>query len=74
MLPEEAINMHRDVRAEHMLPIHWSTFNMALHDWDEPIERILAAAEPFRIPVMTPRIGERINLGQQREYPTWWRR
>ncbi len=27
------------------MPIHWGTFNLALHPWYEPIKRILALAE-----------------------------
>lgn len=27
-----------------MLPVHWATFNLAYHDWEEPIVRTLAAA------------------------------
>ena len=44
MTPEQAVQVHRDVRARRMFPVHWSTFNLAYHDWDEPIRRTVAEA------------------------------
>ena len=25
-----------------LIPVHWATFNLALHAWSEPVERLLA--------------------------------
>jgi L-ascorbate metabolism protein UlaG (beta-lactamase superfamily) len=38
MNPERAIEAHLAVRAHRMLPVSWGTFNIAFHDWDEPIK------------------------------------
>ena len=35
MLPEQSVQAHRDLRGKAMLPIHNSTFDLALHDWHE---------------------------------------
>lgn len=35
--PREAVRMHRTLGARTLLPVHWGTFNLALHAWDEPI-------------------------------------
>jgi len=35
--PREAVRMHRLLGAKTLLPVHWGTFNLALHAWDEPI-------------------------------------
>ena len=48
MPPEQAVQVHRDVRAKRMFPVHWSTFNLAYHDWDEPIRRTVAEARSHR--------------------------
>ena len=46
------------------LPVHWGTFNLALHAWDEPAETLVKLAEaqssapghrPFSIPRNEPR-------------------
>ena len=46
MPPEDAVQASRDVGAKRMFPVHWSTFNLAYHDWDEPVRRSVAEAQP----------------------------
>ncbi len=45
MEPESAMQAHLDVVGRTLLPVHWGTFNLAFHDWDEPIERTVAEAQ-----------------------------
>ncbi|WP_424521163.1 MBL fold metallo-hydrolase, partial [Rubrivirga sp.] len=42
--PEQAVAAHRMVRGELMVPVHWGLFDLALHGWTEPAERVRAAA------------------------------
>jgi L-ascorbate metabolism protein UlaG (beta-lactamase superfamily) len=42
--PEQALAMGDDVRADHILPMHHSTFKLSHEPMNEPIERILTAA------------------------------
>ena len=37
-----------------LLPIHWGTFDLALHAWDEPPETLLGLAEKTGARVITP--------------------
>lgn len=53
--PEQAIQAHLDVRGELFIPVHWGTFDLALHGWTEPGERILVAAAAAGVRVATPR-------------------
>jgi len=70
--PEEAVAAHLDLGGGLFLPIHWATFDLALHSWAEPVERLLSAAGSARIAV--PRPGERV-LGDDAQAPDgWWRR
>ncbi|HET9517538.1 MAG TPA: MBL fold metallo-hydrolase, partial [Actinoplanes sp.] len=39
MVPEDGVATHLDVRGGLMVPVHWGTFNLALHDWAEPVDR-----------------------------------
>jgi hypothetical protein len=57
-----------------MIPIHWSAFTLALHDWTDPIERVTAAAQKCGVNISTPRIGETVRIGSD-IYPTsvWWK-
>jgi len=45
-----------------MLPVHWATFNLAMHWWAEPMRRVRRAAEEAGVPLISPRLGERVDL------------
>ncbi len=58
MMPEETIQAHIDLKGKILQPIHWGTFNLALHPWFEPMERALAAANSNGVILSTPIVGE----------------
>ncbi len=70
--PEQAILAHRLVRGDVMLPLHWGTFDLALHGWTEPIERALAAAAPEGVRVATPRPGGMFEPTIHVPTDRWW--
>jgi L-ascorbate metabolism protein UlaG (beta-lactamase superfamily) len=72
MSAEDAVRAHRDVRARRMVPVHWATFNLAFHAWDEPIRRTLAAAQEHKAEVLTPRIGEMMDADRPFSSTAWW--
>ena len=55
-----------------LLPIHWGTFNLAFHAWDEPIRRTLAAARANNVEVVTPRVGEIVDADAPFASSAWW--
>ena len=69
--PEEAVRVHSMIRGGVLLPIHWGTFNLAFHAWDEPPERVLAAAERENVRLVIPRPGERIEPAALPESTPW---
>jgi L-ascorbate metabolism protein UlaG (beta-lactamase superfamily) len=76
MNPEEAIWAHRDVTGPGsglLMPIHWCTFRLAPHPWDEPIQRLLAAADDAGVAVAVPKPGERVVPGHRAGLDRWWR-
>lgn len=72
MPPEQAVQAHRDVRARRLFPVHWSTFNLAYHDWDEPIRRSAAEARRTGIDLVTPRLGEWVDADRAFRSQAWW--
>jgi L-ascorbate metabolism protein UlaG (beta-lactamase superfamily) len=72
MTPEQAVQVHRDVRGKRMFPVHWSTFNLAYHDWDEPIRRTVAEANRAGIELVTPRLGEWVDADRPFASTRWW--
>lgn len=72
MEAEKAVAAHLDVQANYMLPVHWATFNMGFHDWDEPIKLALKAAQPLDVKILTPMIGQVIQFDKPTHYDRWW--
>ncbi len=73
MNPEAAVRAHKDLGAKVLLPVHWGTFNLAYHDWNEPAIRTLEAAKAAGVEVITPRFGEAYKLGAPFENQEWYR-
>lgn len=72
MTPEEAGQQHLDLKGRWLVPLHWATFDLALHPWYEPIDRLVTFAEKASIPLITPEVGEKINLGGKPNTDHWW--
>jgi L-ascorbate metabolism protein UlaG (beta-lactamase superfamily) len=72
LTPEQAVDVHAMVRGKMLLPMHWGTFNMAFHAWDEPAERVVAAAGTSTRLIM-PRPGESVEPATARPVEPWWR-
>lgn len=73
MTPEGAIQQHLDVQAKVLVPLHWATFDLALHPWYEPMERLITDAEKHDVQFLTPRIGQKIMHNQLPDLDHWWR-
>ena len=69
--PEQALRAHRDLQGDLFVPIHWATFDLALHGWAEPVERLLAAGGGVRVAV--PRPGQRVAADEAPAPDGWWR-
>ena len=72
MDPEQAVEAHLAVRARRMLPVSWATFNIAFHDWDEPIRRAVNAASEKNIDLVTPRVGDVVIADRPHNSFSWW--
>ncbi|MFO0679403.1 MAG: MBL fold metallo-hydrolase [Polyangiaceae bacterium] len=55
------------------LPVHWGTFNLALHAWDEPAETLLALAPGSGARLVMPRLGEAVEPVRADAVVPWWR-
>jgi L-ascorbate metabolism protein UlaG (beta-lactamase superfamily) len=57
MGPEKATQAHLALRGKVMMPIHWGTFNLALHPWREPVELVQQYAKEKNITLFLPKPG-----------------
>ncbi len=55
------------------LPVHWGTFNLAMHSWDEPAETLVARAPASGARLVMPRLGEPIEPSRAGDVDPWWR-
>lgn len=73
MQPEETLQAHQDLRGRWLLPIHNGTFDLAMHAWEEPFERIGALAAAQGVALTTPVMGERLDIAAPHGGSAWWR-
>lgn len=72
MMPEQSLQAHIDLQGKWLLPIHNTTFDLSLHPWFEPLNRIATAAEDNDVQLVTPIIGERLDLAADPVDKRWW--
>lgn len=72
MQPEETVRAHQDLRGGWLLPIHNGTFDLSMHPWFEPFERVLALGDEHGIGIATPIMGERIDIDAPHAGERWW--
>ena len=72
MQPEQTLQAHVDLRGGWLMPLHNGTFDLAMHAWHEPFDRILALAQARGVALATPGMGERLSLTQPHAGERWW--
>jgi L-ascorbate metabolism protein UlaG (beta-lactamase superfamily) len=70
--PEHALEAVALLGCKRFLPVHWGTFNLALHAWDDPPETLvrLAASD---VALVMPRLGEPVEPSRVERVDPWWR-
>jgi L-ascorbate metabolism protein UlaG (beta-lactamase superfamily) len=71
--PENALAAHSLLGGGPLLPIHWGTFNLALHAWDDPVESLLRLAPKQGARLLLPRLGQPIEPSHEHVIDPWWR-
>lgn len=73
LLPEEVLKATQDLKAKRLFPVHSSKFKLAFHPWNEPLVKITELNKTFDIPLITPIIGELVNLNNiNQQFKQWW--
>jgi L-ascorbate metabolism protein UlaG (beta-lactamase superfamily) len=71
--PENAVKAFRMLGGGTLLPIHWGTFNLALHAWDDPPEQLLRRQADLGGRLLMPRLGQAVEPSAAGEPLPWWR-
>lgn len=73
-MPEEQARIFADLNPLRAVTVHHSKFALSRHPWDEPLELEERMAERRSLPLLTPRIGEVVRLGDPpQRFSAWWR-
>ena len=75
MFPEETVQAAMNLNAKFLFPVHNSKFILSTHDWNEPLEKITQLSKNKNFKLITPMIGEKVNLDNlpNQIFKKWWR-
>jgi L-ascorbate metabolism protein UlaG (beta-lactamase superfamily) len=68
--PENALKAWKYLGSGKFLPVHWGTFNLAIHPWSEPAEVLYANAPEG---LLMPKLGEAVEPARDYALNPWWR-
>ena len=71
-MPDEVIKGFVDLKGENLIPIHWGMFTLAMHNWFDPPVEIKKRAKDQNISLITPVIGQVINMKKMTSTESWW--
>jgi len=73
-LPPQVVQAAKDLQAKRFLPVHNSKFLLGRHAWDEPLRKTSEIAKKEAIPLVTPMIGQIVNLNDEKQvFSEWWK-
>lgn len=71
--PENALEALALLGGGPFLPVHWGTFSLALHAWDQPAEVLFEMAPKAGVQLIMPRLGEPMEPVRSERATPWWR-
>jgi L-ascorbate metabolism protein UlaG (beta-lactamase superfamily) len=71
--PENALEALALLGGGAFLPVHWGTFSLALHAWDEPVETLIALGPQKGAQLLMPRLGQPVEPSHGPLALPWWR-
>lgn len=72
-LPEDVIQASLDIQAKNIIPVHSGKFALALHPWNEPLQKVTTLGKKKNLQILTPKIGEKLDLNNTSyHFQNWW--
>jgi L-ascorbate metabolism protein UlaG (beta-lactamase superfamily) len=71
--PENALKALALLGGGAFLPVHWGTFSLAMHAWDQPAEALLEFGPKAGAQLLMPRLGEPVEPAHPEHVEPWWR-
>ena len=74
LMPHEILQAAKELKARRIFPVHSSKFVLGNHEWDEPLEKITENNKKENLHIITPMIGERVDLlDHAQPFTAWWK-
>ncbi len=74
LMPDEILKTYKELNAKRLFAAHTSKFALANHPWDEPLTQVKELSIEHNIPLVSPMIGEQVNLKDStQEFSEWWK-
>ncbi len=67
--PQNALKALELLGGGPFLPVHWGTFSLAMHAWDQPAESLLESGARL----LMPQLGEPVEPSHDERATPWWR-
>jgi L-ascorbate metabolism protein UlaG (beta-lactamase superfamily) len=71
--PANALEAYKLLGGGAFLPVHWGTFSLAMHAWDEPVETLLKLGPAQGARLLLPQLGEPVEPAHDMRVQPWWR-
>jgi L-ascorbate metabolism protein UlaG (beta-lactamase superfamily) len=71
--PENALKALSLLGGGAFLPVHWGTFSLAMHAWDQPAETLLELGPKAGARLVMPRLGQPVEPEHAEGIEPWWR-
>jgi L-ascorbate metabolism protein UlaG (beta-lactamase superfamily) len=73
LMPYEVLQAAKDLCAKRLFPVHSAKYPLSNHSWDEPLIMLTTCNKEANIPLVTPLIGEKVNLTDSNQhFRQWW--
>lgn len=70
--PDNALKAHA-MRGGVFMPVHWGTFSLAMHAWDQSADRLLELAPHTDAQLLMPILGQPVEPAPAGVVNPWWR-
>jgi L-ascorbate metabolism protein UlaG (beta-lactamase superfamily) len=71
--PEHALEALELLGSGAFLPVHWGTFSLAMHAWDQPAETLFTLGPKRGAQLLMPLLGAPIEPADATRLTPWWR-
>ena len=71
--PDNALKAAQLLGNAAFLPVHWGTFSLAMHAWDQPAETLLTLGPQMGANLIMPHLGEPVEPAHAEIVTPWWR-